>query len=154
MKNFLSIIALIILTACNNNEATVSGSTASSSDITALTNLNADMRHIWSGGYWKHDNKEGFYRTIVTGGGYEHYQTQLYIQWLVQGSDTEAPQVLSTVSIEELNQSPVYAFDLPTCSEWPCQRMELVGTHTYEQNPYSFHITLPSIGRYQIISKR
>lgn len=60
--------------------------------------LNTDMRHMWSGGEWQHDGKEGFYRILVAGGGYEHYKSKMYVQWVAHGSDMVAPQILLSKS--------------------------------------------------------
>ncbi|RKF19515.1 hypothetical protein DBZ36_03350 [Alginatibacterium sediminis] len=45
-----------------------------------IVNLDTDTQEVWSGGYWSHGRSEGIYRLVVTGGGIEHYKTQLFVQ--------------------------------------------------------------------------
>ncbi|MGH1541264.1 MAG: hypothetical protein ACRBHB_12630 [Arenicella sp.] len=115
--------------------------------------LNTDMRHMWSGGAWQHEEKEGFYRFLVAGGGYEHYKSKLYVQWLVHGSDMEAPRVIRTIEIKQLNDNPLYAFNLPACGGgWKCNSVELEATHTYELTRHKFKISLTDIGKYEFVA--
>ena len=112
--------------------------------------LNTDMRHMWSGGGWNSEEKEGFYRILVAGGGYEHYKSKLYIQWVVHGTDMDAPKVLSTVEIKELNENPLYSFNLPKCiGNWQCGRIEVDATNTYDLSNHKFSIELVGVGKYK-----
>jgi hypothetical protein len=114
--------------------------------------LNIDIRHMWSGGAWKHNKQEGFYRVLVAGGGYEHYKSKLYVQWVKHGSDMESPKILITTSVKELNDNPLYAFNLPTCiGDWKCNSLELDATHTYELTEHKFKIILMGIGKYELV---
>ncbi len=116
-----------------------------------LPALNPDIRHIWSGGNWQHRGKEGFFRLIVAGGGYEHYKAKLYVQWIDHGSDMEGPKLLKTVGIAEINDSPVYAFELPECKgDWKCDAIRVEAIHTYESSRHVFEIEFTGIGQYRL----
>lgn len=114
--------------------------------------LNTDMRHMWSGGAWQENKQEGFYRFLIAGGGYEHYKSKLYVQWVAHGSDMESPKVLRTIEIKELNDNPLYAFNLPACiGGWECNSIEIAATHTYELTKHKFKIKFTGIGKYEFV---
>lgn len=114
--------------------------------------LSTDVRHMWSGGAWQYDKDEGFYRILVAGGGYEHYKSKLYVQWVVHGSDMEDPKVQLTIEIKELNDNPLYAFNLPICvGGWECNSIEVSATHTYELTKHKFKITFTGLGKYEFV---
>ena len=117
-----------------------------------LATLNTDIRHVWSGGSWKDIGQEGFYRILVTGGGYEHYKTKLYIQWVTNGFDDTLPKVIATTGIKQLNDDSLYAFGIPICiGGWECNSIELDATHTYNQNNHKFKVVLTGIGSYKFV---
>lgn len=141
MKILLVVIALISIPACGWNDLDKE-----------FTSLNTDMRHMWSGGAWQHGEQEGFYRFLVAGGGYEHYKSKLYVQWVAHGSDMEAPKVLITIAIKQLNDNPLYAFNLPSCvGGWECNRVEVAATHSYALTEHKFKITFTGIGKYAFV---
>jgi len=83
-------------------------------------------------------------------GGYEHYKSKLYVQWVAHGSNIEAPKVLHTVGIKQLNDNPLYAFNLPSCvGNKECNTIEVAATHTYEIN--KFKISFTGIGEYEFV---
>ena len=117
-----------------------------------FASLNTDVRHMWSGGAWQHEEQEGFYRFLIAGGGYEHYKSKLYVQWVAHGSDMEAPKVLRTIEIKQLNDNPLYAFNLPICTGgWECNSIELAATHTYELTKHKFKMSFTGIGKYEFV---
>lgn len=112
--------------------------------------LGTTIRDVWSGGHWEVKDVEGFYRFVIAGGGYEHYKTKLYVQWIRHGSDMESPVVEETIEIKELNENPVYAFGLPKCiGGWQCSEVEINATHTYEQTSHKFKVTFTGVGQYE-----
>lgn len=116
--------------------------------------LNTDMRHMWSGGEWEQNGQNGFYRILVAGGGYEHYKSKIYIQWVLHGSNMKDPKILTTVGIKELNENPLYSFNLPTCiGGWQCHSIELQAVHTYELTKHVFTINFIGIGKYEFKAK-
>ncbi len=101
---------------------------------------------MWSGGSWQQEEAEGFYRFLVAGGGYEHYKSKLYVQWIDHGSDTVAPKVIRTIEIKQLNDNPLYAFNLPRCiGGWECNSIEISATHSYELTKHKFKISFTGI---------
>ena len=107
--------------------------------------LDTDVREVWSGGYWKDKSNEGFYRFVILGGGIDHYKTKLYIQWITAGTDFEKPQVLKSVSINELNQTPVYSFGLPECiGDTNCSSVSIYATNVYDLSKHIIQIHLQS----------
>ena len=110
--------------------------------------MDTDIRYLWTGGKWQQDDKMGFYRILLAGGGYEHYKTKLYIQWVEHGTDMDAAHILQTIGIQELNAPPLYAFSLPSCIDETCHRITVNTTHTYEFTQHTFIIQLTAIGQY------
>mgnify|MGYP006879674270 CR=1 FL=1 len=107
---------------------------------------------MWSGGAWEDGKQKGFYRFLVAGGGYEHYKSKLYVQWVLHGSDMVDPKVISTVEISQLNENPLYAFNLPECvGGWECNTIEIAATHTYELTKHKFKISFAGIGKYEVV---
>lgn len=115
-----------------------------------LDALSTNVREVWSGGYWEMKDVQGFYRFVVAGGGYEHYKTKLYVQWIKHGSDMEHPVVIETTGISELNKNPIYAFGIPDCvGGWDCRELEIDAMHTYEHTSHKFKVIITDIGRYE-----
>jgi len=119
-----------------------------------FSELNTAIHHIWTGGSWEQDGKAGLYRFLVAGGGYEHYKTKLYVQWLLHGSDEQKPSVLSTIEVVELNENPVYTFLLPKCAgSWVCGSIELEAINVYTSSKHQFNIKFTGIGKYVLTQK-
>lgn len=119
--------------------------------LTEFSSINIYMRNMWSGGSWEENNKSGYYRVLIVGGGYEHYKTRLLIQWVLHGSDMKKPIILKTTEIMELSEPLIYSFNLPKCiQDWKCNKMEINALHTYERTKHLFSIHLTGVGKYTI----
>ena len=112
--------------------------------------LSTNIREVWSGGHWELEDANGFYRFVVAGGGYEHYKSKLYVQWIRHGSDMELPVVIETTEVIELNANPIYAFGLPECAGgWECSEIEVNAMHAYEHTQHKFRVLFRGVGRYE-----
>ena len=119
-----------------------------------LDAVDTDLREVSSGGYWSFGNEEGFLRFIVLGGGIDHYKTRLYVQWLTIGTDYEKSKIYKSVSIHELNESPVYSFGLPKCiGKSACRSISINAKNTYDLSEHLIQIQLTEPGNYVYKSK-
>lgn len=90
--------------------------------IATVQALPTDVLSVSSGGLWFHENKEGWLRFVVLGGGIDVQISQLYIQWFEQSPDEIDSRLLVTKSITELNLvqgapgvTGYYVFESPQC---------------------------------------
>jgi hypothetical protein len=70
-----------------------------------VRSLPPHVHSVLSGGYWKHDNQEGFYRIVVLAVGWEHVTQQLYVQWVSTDQDTRDHKIVRTVNVTELGRA-------------------------------------------------
>jgi hypothetical protein len=61
------------------------------------------VKSVQAGGHWEAGDKEGFYRVVVTSGGFEHVISRLYIQWIAVDQDARAYTLARNVDVKELN---------------------------------------------------
>ena len=62
---------------------------------------------VQSGGFWDTRQQEGFYRVVVTSGGFEHVIARLFVQWITTDQDTREYKVVRTVAVKEVGIASV-----------------------------------------------
>ncbi len=78
----------------------VSASDAAVREEAAVRTIPASVSTIASGGLW---GERGSYRIVVTEGGFEHIQSEVYAQWLDSNDEGEA-RVEESVRVKALSQ--------------------------------------------------
>lgn len=99
------------LVSCSSSLKLTERAVHTNNDMQTVLELSPEVRSVSSGGLWSHGGKEGWLRFVVIGGGVEHYQTSLYLQWFWQPADSDEIELLST--------SPVVEFDRAAASPAP-----------------------------------
>ncbi len=71
-----------------------------------VANVPAEISQIISGGSWKNDKNNGFYRTIVVNSGDkpDNLTTHVYIQWLEVKKGRPHPKILKSMAIKEVGE--------------------------------------------------
>ncbi|HCH5916164.1 TPA: hypothetical protein NK048_005094 [Vibrio parahaemolyticus] len=140
------------LTVADDNALTDNG-------IATVQALPADVLSVSSGGPWFHENKEGWLRFLVLGGGIDVQISQLYIQWFEQSPDEIDPRLLVTKSVTELNlvqDAPgftgYYFFESPQCLQRAhCNIAVLEAFDVRSRETQQFQLDLSGApGEYQI----
>jgi hypothetical protein len=110
--------------ACSQHTGVATAQASDDTDLQTVLDLSADIRSVSTGGLWTYRGREGWLRFVVTGGGVEHYSTNLYIQWFAQAQDGSEIELLDTVPVRELNGSPIeppvmtrFTFTSPECTD-------------------------------------
>ncbi|MBM3529757.1 MAG: hypothetical protein FJX62_16865 [Alphaproteobacteria bacterium] len=67
----------------------------------------ASVHSVQSGGHWERGNDEGFYRVLVTSGGFEHVIARLFIQWIVLDQDKREYRLQRSVEVKEIGIASV-----------------------------------------------
>ncbi len=118
-----------------------------------LTNFPTMVQEVKSAGQWRDDDKVGYYRFIFIGAGIEHYKTKLFVQWISYETDEKPSELQSSISIIELNDVPVYGFNMPKCKDDTCSTIYFEASNTYDLTTHSIEIDFIGIGQYQFKQK-
>lgn len=109
---------------------------------------NEALEYEWSGGTWQYESISGSYRFIVSRAA-SGDANKLYLQWWRQLQEG-GKELSYSVSVKELNRSPVYAFSRVDCLNAACSALKLKLVHVYEEYEQNVFIDLVALGRYRI----
>jgi hypothetical protein len=62
------------------------------------------VHQVLSGGYWSDGKVDGFYRIVVTAGGFDHISYRLFIQWMGTDPDSHEAKIARTVAVNEISE--------------------------------------------------
>jgi hypothetical protein len=136
MRSLLSLIFIFIFI----------GIASATSD---MPNIPADVESVTSGGYWQSADQSGCYRIIVVNSGWEHIYSQVFLQWILDGTKEQGPSILFSVPIREINDSPVWSVGSPEFLS-KTQQIKLRATNSYTLEEQVFIISPQTGGKYQI----
>ena len=105
----------------------------------------------WQGGNWRYEGVRGNYRLVITESPSEQAalsSNKLYIQWWVTADGKQ--ELAYSVSVRELNQSPMFKFAEVQCGNDYCSRLRVDANHVYEEYEQVFSFELEQLGKYRI----
>ncbi len=69
-----------------------------------------------SGGFWQSEGVSGRYRVVVVNSGFEQVHSELFLEWILDGSENSGPSVLYSIPVTEVNESGEWSFGVPVFS--------------------------------------
>lgn len=110
----------------------------------------AGIHNVAAGGFWTLGKNEGFFRAVVVARGVEDVSHHLFIQWLQTNANTQAYELIRTVSVTELNLGHGHVLDVKTAfGDINAFKID-VTANSRGSPPKNFSITVAGDGKYAI----
>lgn len=71
------------------------------------------IESVVTGGFWQQGDVSGRYRVVVRNSGFEQIRSEVFLEWIRDGSGEAGPSLLYSVPVRELNESMDLSFGVP-----------------------------------------
>lgn len=78
--------------------------------------IESGIESVVTGGFWQSGDVSGRYRVVVVNSGFEQVHSDVFLEWIQDGSESSGPCVLCSVPVAQVNESGAWSIGVPEFS--------------------------------------